>query len=97
MEIPRGLITDPFWGLERGLARRYDLELVSDSAIRRLVLWSPYGPPGMWLDPGSRLSDDGLHANARGNRLLAEQAAQALARLLGPEVVTESSGGRSLQ
>jgi acyl-CoA thioesterase-1 len=97
MEIPRGLITDPFWGLERGLARRYDLELVSDTAIRKLVLWSPYGPPGMWLNPGSRLSDDGLHANARGNRLLAEQVARALARLLGPEVVTERSRGRSLQ
>lgn len=95
MEIPRGLITDPFSGLERGLARRYDLELVSDTAIRKLVLWSPYGPPGMWLDPRSRLSDDGLHANARGNRLLAEQVAQALARLFGPEVRAQRQRGRS--
>ena len=86
MEIPRVLITDPYAGLERELARRHDLELVSDTPIRRLILWSPYAPPGMWLDPRRRLSDDGLHANARGNRVLAEAVAESLVRVLGPEI-----------
>ncbi|HUT87988.1 MAG TPA: GDSL-type esterase/lipase family protein [Thermoguttaceae bacterium] len=86
MEIPRGLITDPYAGLERELARRHDLELVSDTPIRRLILWSPYAPPGMWLDRTRHLSDDGLHANARGNRVLAEDVAESLARLFGPEI-----------
>ena len=50
MEIPRGFLTDPYAGLERELARQYDLELISDSAIRQLVLFSPYAPPGMWIN-----------------------------------------------
>jgi hypothetical protein len=86
MEIPRGFITDPFGALERGMARQKRLELIPDTAIRRLVLWSPCAPPGMWLKPQSRLSDDGLHPNARGNRLLAEYVADALARIYGPGV-----------
>jgi len=89
MEVPRGLITDPYTGLERELARRHDLELVSDTPIRRLILWSPYAPPGMWLDRTRHLSDDGLHANARGNRVLAEEVAESLARLFGPEIRAE--------
>ena len=71
MEIPRGFITDPFAALEREMARQKSLELIPDTAIRRLVLWSPHAPPGMWLRPESRLSDDGLHPNAQGNRMLA--------------------------
>jgi acyl-CoA thioesterase I len=49
IEIPRGFIVDPFSGLERELARTYDLELVSDTAIRRLVLRSPSSPLGSFF------------------------------------------------
>lgn len=86
MEIPRGFITDPFAALERELARQERLELIPDTAIRRLVLWGPHAPPGMWLRPDSRLSDDGMHPNARGNRLLADYVADALARIYGSAV-----------
>lgn len=63
VEVPRGFITDPFDGLERKLARRHDLQLIADTPVRRLVLWSNAAPPGMWLDKQARLSDDGLHPN----------------------------------
>lgn len=86
MEIPRGFLSDPYAGLERELARRYDLELISDSAIRQLVLFSPYAPPGMWMKDG-HLSDDGLHPNARGNLHLADRAAQALRRMYGQGII----------
>ncbi len=86
MEIPRGFIVDPFAGLERELAREYDLELISDSAIRQLVLWSPDCPPGLWTG-GPYLSDDGLHPNARGDAYLAAVVAQTLARLYGPQIL----------
>jgi len=85
MEIPRGFVMDPYAGLERELARRHDLELVSDSAIRQLVLFSPCAPPGMWMKDG-HLSDDGLHPNARGNIHLADQAAHTLCRMYGPDI-----------
>jgi len=86
MEIPRGFITDPFGDLEREIAREKSLELIPDTAIRRLVLWSPCAPPGMWLPSESRLSDDGLHPNARGNQMLADYVADALTRIYGPGV-----------
>ncbi len=86
MEIPRGFIIDEFDGLERQMARQEALELVPDTAIRKLVLWSPAAPPGMWVRPEHRLSDDGLHPNARGNRVLAEYVADALERIYGPAV-----------
>jgi lysophospholipase L1-like esterase len=82
MEVPRGFITDPFAGLERELARRHDLELIPDTVIRRLVLWSPYAPPGMWTR-GPYLSDDGLHPNRRGSELLAEYVFGALTHVFG--------------
>ncbi len=87
MEMPRGFITDPYHGLERELARKHDLELVPDTPIRKLVLWSPHAPPGMWVDRKRHLSDGGLHPNQRGNELLARRVADALVRLLGPEVL----------
>jgi lysophospholipase L1-like esterase len=83
VEMPRGLISDPFWGLERQLARRHDVELVSDTPVRKLILGSPYTPLG--LRPAWRLSDDGLHPNARGNRVLAEAVAEAVVRVLGTD------------
>ena len=85
MEIPRGFLTDPYAGLEREIARQYDLELISDSAIRQLVLFSPYAPPGMWIG-GRHLSDDGLHPNSRGNAHLANCVARSLSRIYGQAI-----------
>ena len=45
-EIPRGFILDPFFGLEREIAREMDLDLIPDSMIRRLVLFSPFCSAG---------------------------------------------------
>ena len=83
MEIPRGFVRDPFGGLERELARHYDLDLISDTPIRNLILWSPYAPPGMWCDRQSLLSDDGLHPNQRGNAYLADRVGARLTRIFG--------------
>jgi lysophospholipase L1-like esterase len=85
VEIPRGLVWDPFGGLERRLARRHDLELVADTPIRKLVFWGP-DALGKLFGSNSQLSDDGLHPNARGDRLLAEYVRAALVRMYGPEV-----------
>ncbi len=90
IEIPRAFFSDPFAGLERELAREFDLELVADTAIRELVLYSPYAPPGMWTG-GPYLSEDGLHPNARGNELLARHVARALAHLYGPAVLSKGA------
>lgn len=87
VEIPRGFIVDWFDGLERELAREYDLELISDTAIRQLVLWSSSMPPGTWVREDARLSDDGLHPNANGNAYLADCVAKALVRLYGPQIL----------
>jgi len=86
IEISRGFVTDAYAGLERELAREYDLELVPDTAIRKLVFWSPHAPPGMWS--ASRYSDDGLHPNERGARMLAEHVAAALEGIYGPGIRT---------
>jgi lysophospholipase L1-like esterase len=92
VEVPRGLITDPFAGLEREIARHRGLELVPDTLVRRLILWSPAAPPGLWLPRERHLSDDSLHPNARGNRLFAEYVAEALARIYGPGVRNDAGG-----
>jgi lysophospholipase L1-like esterase len=94
MEIPRGFLTDPYAGLEREIARQYDLELISDSAVRQLVLFSPYAPPGMWIG-GRYLSDDGLHPNARGNAHLANCVARSLSRIYGRQI--ETAGPRKVE
>lgn len=78
-EIPRGFFYDPFAGLERELAREHDLELVTDGAIRALVLRSPWFP----IPLGEPLSYDGLHPNDAGSRYLAKRAAEALGRVYG--------------
>ena len=85
VETPRALIRDPYRGLERELARRHGLVLVPDTPVRRLVLQNRYSPLDV-VFPNSRLSEDGIHPNARGNRLLAEWVAGALRRLYGPAV-----------
>lgn len=87
-EVPRGFITDPYVGLERELARQEDLELIPDTAIRQLVIWSPFAPPGIWSS-GPYLSDDGLHPNDLGNELLARETAAALARVFGEEILSQ--------
>ncbi|HUY90976.1 MAG TPA: GDSL-type esterase/lipase family protein [Pirellulales bacterium] len=88
IEVPRGFVVDPFAGLERELARQFDLELVSDTAIRNFVLWSRSCPPGAWTG-GPYLSDDGLHPNARGDEYLASVVFRSLTRLFGPEIASE--------
>ena len=87
IEIPRAFVSDPFAGLERELARQFDLELVSDTTIREFVLYSRHAPPGMWTG-GPYLSDDGLHPNARGNELVASRVARSLVRLFGVSVLS---------
>lgn len=80
VEVPRGLIRDPYRGLERELARRHGLALVPDTSLRRLVLQSRYSPlDAVW--PAARLSEDGIHPNRQGNRLLAEHVAAAIGRV----------------
>jgi lysophospholipase L1-like esterase len=76
-EIPRGFISDSFAGLERELARTYDLELIPDTAIRMLVVRSPAIPVvGQVAAP--HLSDDGLHPNVAGANYLAHVVNDAL-------------------
>jgi len=90
VEIPRGFMTDPYAGVERELAHEYDVQVVPDSAIRQLVLWSPISPPGMWIAE-SHLSDDGIRTNARGSRFLARYVADALVRLYATQILAEAA------
>ena len=87
VEIPRGFISDPYNGLERELAAKYDLQLIDDSVIRSLIFNSPIMPPGMWLDPSQRYSDDGLHPNDMGNKHLARTVSQSLVKIYGDSVL----------
>lgn len=80
VEIPRGLVTDPWTGLERRLAREHGLELVSDTPIRSFILFGPAVGPAKWFE-SLRMSDDGVHPNAHGARLLADHVAAALERI----------------
>jgi lysophospholipase L1-like esterase len=83
VETPRGFITDPFGGIERQLAREYDLALVPDTPIRQFVYFGPVIPPGMWLPKSWQLSEDGLHPNALGHRVFADYVERSLVRLYG--------------
>lgn len=80
VEIPRGFINDPWYGFERQLAREFDLDLVPDTMVRRLVFWSPIIPPGSFASDSQRLSEDGLHPNEAGNRMMAKTIAGYLER-----------------
>lgn len=84
-EIPRGFVSDPFAGVERELARRHGLELITDGAIRQLVLFSPFTPLGGWT--GRQLSYDGLHPNDEGNRFLADKVEASLRRVYGDGIL----------
>ena len=55
MEIPRAFISDPFWGLEREIAREEDVELVSDTR-HALDLPAKHGISAGYL-AGRALSD----------------------------------------
>lgn len=87
VEIPRGFISDPYDGLERELAGQYDLQLIDDSVIRSFVFNGPMIPPGMWLDPSRRYSDDGLHPNTLGNQIFARVVCQSLVDVLGDAIL----------
>jgi len=78
VEIPRGLISDPFYGIERELAAEFDLQLIPDTIIRQFVFFSPMAPPGYWLDPSHHLSEDALHPNQRGQVEFAKVVAEAI-------------------
>ena len=84
IEIPRGFISDPYDGLERELAAKYDLQLIDDSVIRSFIFNSPILPPGLWRSPSQRYSKDGLHPNALGNRHFAKVVNKAIDRVLLP-------------
>lgn len=89
VEIPRAFITDPFAGLERELARDYDLELLPDSAIRMLVVRSPAIPfVGDLARP--HLSGDGLHPSKLGAAYLASQVSDRLHRVYGPAITSSA-------
>jgi len=87
VEIPRGFVFDPYDGLERELASEYDLQLVDDSVIRSFVFCSPIIPPGMWLDPSQRYSDDGIHPNKLGNQHFARVVRQSLVKVFGDSIL----------
>ena len=87
VEIPRGFVSDPYDGLERELAAKYDLQLINDSVIRSFVFNSPIIPPGMWLDPSQRYSDDGLHPNDLGNKHFARVVRHALVKVYGDSIL----------
>ena len=80
-------MSDPFASIERELAGRYDLQLVSDYTIRQFVFWSPICPPGYWFDESQHFSRDGLHPNDAGNRFFARQVAHAISKILGQDVL----------
>lgn len=77
MEIPRGFMFDPFASLEREIAYQHDVQLVSDTWLRQIVLLSPIAPPGKWFE-SIQLSDDGIHSNTRGSKAIAVRVANAI-------------------
>lgn len=86
MEIPRGFIFDPYASLERQVAYEHDVQLVSDTWLREIVLMSPIAPPGRWLDAKHHFSDDGIHSNERGSKAIAQRVKLALREMYGPEI-----------
>jgi acyl-CoA thioesterase I len=89
LEFPRAYISDPFWGLEREIAREEDIELVPDTALRLILLHGPLLPPGCWVGEPYLTDESGIHPNAAGNRLLAEHVAAALQRIYGPAILRQ--------
>ena len=85
-EIPRGVVMDGYGGLERELARKHDIEVIPDGAIRQLIFFSPLTPLG-WT--GRKLSNDGLHPNERGHAFMADRVGDALRRVFGDGIVRD--------
>lgn len=86
----------PYGGYPDDLAERLSVPVVNrgeagitaEQALSSLPdLFSPCAPPGMWMKD-DHLSDDGLHPNASGNVHLASQAAHALCRMYGSEIMS---------
>ena len=88
VEIIHGFISDPYFGMERGISRQYDLQLVHDGMIRQLVFWSPHCPPGSWTEKSNHFSKDGLHPNSAGNKMMAARVSKALTKIYGPKVLS---------
>jgi acyl-CoA thioesterase I len=86
MEIPRAFVSDPFWGLEREIAREEDVELIPDTVLRTIFFRSCAFPPGTWLGPPYLTDETGIHANTAGQKVLAEAVASALVRLYGQKI-----------
>jgi acyl-CoA thioesterase I len=86
MEIPRSFMSDPYWGLEREIAREEGIELIPDTAMRTLFLRSPVFPPGSWLGDPYLTDETGIHANTRGQKILAEAVAGAIENLYGRRI-----------
>ncbi len=83
VEMPRAFISDPYWGVEREIARQEDVESVPDTSMRRVFLRSRVFPPGTWLGEPYLTDETGIHPNDRGNQILAEYVADALERIYG--------------
>jgi len=86
MEIPRGFIFDPYASVEREIAYELDVQLVSDTWLRQIVLRGPAAPPGMWFHK-LRLSDDGIHSNQAGSQAIAKHVLRALETLYGTQIL----------
>ena len=89
METPRAFMSDPFWGLEREIAREEDVELIPDTALRIIFLHSPILPPGSWRGPPYLTDEGGIHPNAAGNEILADSVTAALERMYGPAILRQ--------
>jgi acyl-CoA thioesterase I len=87
VEMPRAFVSDPYWGLEREIARQEDVELVPDTAMRTIFLRSTAFPPGTWLGPPYLTDESGIHPNERGNEILAKYVAEALQRMYGRQII----------
>lgn len=87
VEIARGFISDPYYGLERELARKMDLQLIPDTMMRRLIFWSPIIPPGSLVGESMQNSKDGLHPNENGNQMMARYVADSLEHIFGTEIL----------
>jgi lysophospholipase L1-like esterase len=92
MEIPRAYVYDPFWGLEREIAREEDVELIPDTALRTIFLHSPILPPGSWRGEPYLTDEGGIHPNAAGNEILVDSVAAALERMYGPAILRQPVG-----
>ena len=87
MEIPHGFIFDPFASVERQIAYEQDVQLISDTWLRQIVLQSPIAPPEIWMSDESHLSGDGIHSNARGSQKIARDVASVLRKMYGEAIV----------